>query len=273
MELVALEAELQTENMHGLFEVLGIRFAAIQISDVIDKIEGWIAGGRRTHYVCVSNVHSVVESQRDPRLKEVLNGGDLNVPDGMPIIWLGRSRGNSLPRRVYGPDLFVEFCRETQNRGYRHYFYGGAPHVVEALIGNLRGMFPEMHVAGHYSPPFRALTAEEDLEVIEMINAAAPDVLWVGLGCPKQEFWMRAHRETLSVPAIVGIGQAFDIFAGNVRQAPAWMREHGLEWLFRLLQEPRRLWRRYLIYNVEFILRLAGESLASSKFTSTLYRS
>lgn len=247
------------------FDVLDVVFASVQIPDVIKIIEGWIGAGRMAHYVTVSNVHSVVESQRDGTFMEALNRSDLNVPDGMPIIWLGRSQGHDLTRRVYGPDLFIEFCNETQSRKYRHFFYGGAPDVVEALVNRLRERFPGFQVAGYYSPPFRPLTAEEDLRTIEMINAAAADVLWVGLGCPKQEFWMRAHRESLSVPAIIGIGQAFDIHAGKLRQAPRWMRENGLEWLFRLLLEPRRLWRRYLVYNSEFIVRLLLNSLRSRK--------
>jgi N-acetylglucosaminyldiphosphoundecaprenol N-acetyl-beta-D-mannosaminyltransferase len=273
MGILTMPSSLRAEKGEDFFAVLGVRFAAVQISDVIARIEEWIAERRRTHYICVSNVHSVVESQRDARLKETLNTSDLNVPDGMPIVWLGRSKGYNLPRRVYGPDLFQEFCSETQAKPYRHFFYGGAPEVVKTLVTNLKQTFPQLQVAGHFSPPFRSLTAEEDLRVIEMVNAAAPDVLWVGLGCPKQEFWMRAHRESLSVPAIIGIGQAFNIYAGSVRQAPRWMREHGLEWLFRLQQEPRRLWQRYLVCNTEFIVRLALEALGFVGLDSTPFES
>jgi N-acetylglucosaminyldiphosphoundecaprenol N-acetyl-beta-D-mannosaminyltransferase len=243
------------------FEVLGVCFAGVQIPDVIRAIEGWIAEGRTAHYVTVSNVHSVVESNHDAHFRDTLNHSDLNVPDGMPIVWLGRASGLNLPRRVYGPDLFIEFCRQTQGKSYRHFFYGGAPDVVEALVQKLQEEFPGFSIAGYYSPPFRPLTASEDQQVIEMINAAVPDVLWIGLGCPKQEFWMRDHLETLRVPAMIGIGQAFNIHAGKLRQAPRWMRENGLEWLFRLLMEPRRLWRRYLIYNTQFIVRLLLETL------------
>ncbi len=243
------------------FEVLKVRFAAVQIPDVISNLEEWIVNDRRPHYVCVSNVHSVIECQRDASFLETLNQSDLNVPDGMPIVWCGRAQGRRLPRRVYGPDLFIEFCRETQKKSYRHFFYGGAPQVLETLVCNLKERFPRIQVVGSYSPPFRTLSFEEDLKVVELVNSAAPDVLWVGLGCPKQEFWMRAHQKSIQAPAIVGIGQAFNIYAGQVRQAPAWMRESGLEWLFRLLSEPRRLWRRYLIYNSEFLVRLLYESL------------
>jgi N-acetylglucosaminyldiphosphoundecaprenol N-acetyl-beta-D-mannosaminyltransferase len=257
----AAPTKLQIEKSPECFEVLGVPFAAVQIPDVIRQVEKWITNGRQTHYITVSNVHSVVESQHDPRFKETLKHADLNVPDGMPIVWLGRSRGHNLPRRVYGPDLFNEFCRDTQGKRYRHFFYGGAPDVAEALAHNVKEKFPGSQVVGYYSPPFRALTSREDLQVIDAINAAEPDVLWIGLGCPKQEFWMHEHLESLQVPAIIGIGQAFDIYAGKLRQAPQWMRESGLEWLFRLLLEPRRLWRRYLVYNTQFIFRLLLESL------------
>jgi N-acetylglucosaminyldiphosphoundecaprenol N-acetyl-beta-D-mannosaminyltransferase len=243
------------------FDVLGVRFAAVQIEDVIREMEEWISTDRRTHCISVSNVHSVIESQNNPGFMRVLNTSDLNVPDGMPIIWMGRSQGHRLPRRVYGPDLFMEFCLETQDMPYRHFFYGAAPEVLELLVENFKKQFPGIKVAGFYAPPFRPLTEEEDLEVIEIINDAAPDVLWVGLGCPKQEFWISAHRESIHVPVIAGIGQAFNIYAGQTRQAPKWLREHGLEWLFRLILEPRRLWRRYLIGNLKFIFGLFRHSL------------
>jgi N-acetylglucosaminyldiphosphoundecaprenol N-acetyl-beta-D-mannosaminyltransferase len=254
-------SEVRAVESAKCFEVLGVRFAAVQIPDVTRKIEEWIANDRKTHYITVSNVHSVIECQRDVRLMETLNGSDLNVPDGMPIIWCGRSYGYVLPRRVYGPDLFYEFCNRVQDKPYRHFFYGGAPDALETLVSKLKEMFPKIQVAGYYSPPFRPMSPEEDLRVVEMVNASAVDVMWVGLGCPKQEFWMRAHRESLMVPAIVGIGQAFNIYAGKTRQAPSWMRESGLEWLFRLLHEPRRLWRRYLVYNSEFIFKLFIDTL------------
>jgi N-acetylglucosaminyldiphosphoundecaprenol N-acetyl-beta-D-mannosaminyltransferase len=260
-----LPANPRTIESINYFEVLGVRFAALQIPDVIREIEGWITDSRRAHYVTVSNVHSVVESRQDAQLRQILNGSDLNVPDGMPIIWLGRRQGYNLPRRVYGPDLFIEFCSQTQSRNYRHFFYGGAPDAVQALVDKLKERFSGFQVAGYYSPPFRSLTVDEDLRAIEMINTAAPDVLWVGLGCPKQEFWMARHRETLTVPAMIGIGQAFDIYAGKLRQAPTWMRENGFEWLFRLLLEPRRLWRRYLVYNTRFIVWLLLETMRLRK--------
>jgi N-acetylglucosaminyldiphosphoundecaprenol N-acetyl-beta-D-mannosaminyltransferase len=273
LESVIVTENPLTERVQESFEVLGVRFSAVQIPDVIERIEQWITTGHHTHCVFASNVHSVVESQRNAHFKETLNTSDLNVPDGMPIILLGRSRGHRLARRVYGPDLFLDFCRETQGKSYRHFFYGGTPEVLESLVSNLKARFPAIQLAGCYAPPFRSLTRQEELHVTELVNQSQADVLWVGLGCPKQELWMQAHRDSINVPAMIGIGQAFDIFAGRTRQAPRWMRENGLEWLFRLKQEPRRLWQRYLIYNTEFVLRMLIDTFLSPASSSSTPRS
>jgi len=249
----AVTTEASTLAGNASLNILGVRVDAVQIPDVIKEMGKWISQRDRPHYIAVANVHVVMEARHDPSFKKVLEEADLCVPDGMPLIWVGRLRGHKLQRRVYGPDLLLEFCRETQEMGYRHYFYGGAPGVPEELSEKLKGQFPQLNVAGVCSPPFRPMTAEEDARQVEMINQATPDVLWVGLGCPKQERWMREHRDRLRVPVLVGVGQAFDIHSGRSKQAPKWLREHGLEWLYRLLCEPRRLWRRYLLYNSEFI--------------------
>jgi N-acetylglucosaminyldiphosphoundecaprenol N-acetyl-beta-D-mannosaminyltransferase len=199
-------------------------------------------------------MHGVTEAQHDAQFKNVLNEADLVVPDGMPLVWCARIRGYPLRRRVYGPELMLTFCQETVAKGYRHFLYGGDTGVPERLAASLLRSCPGLCIAGIFSPPFRPPTAEEDAEIVEMIRRAAPDVLWVGLSTPKQEKWMRDHRDRLGVPVLVGVGAAFDILSGGKRQAPAWMREHGLEWFFRLLQEPRRLWRRYLVYGSQFFL-------------------
>lgn len=248
------------------FRVLGVRVDAVQIPGVVAQMEAWISHRERSHFIAVTNVHVLMEARHSPFFRRVLDSADLCVPDGMPLVWIGCSRGYPLKHRVYGPDLLLDFCRETNAKGYRHFFYGGAPGVPEALAAKLKPQFPMLEVAGTYSPPFRPLTPEEDARVVEMINRAAPDVLWVGLGCPKQECWMYEHREQLRVPVLVGVGQAFDLHAGLLQQAPVWMREHGLEWLFRLLTEPRRLWRRYLIYNSEFVFSELLEFLGVRKF-------
>lgn len=248
------------------YRVLGIRFNALQIPDVVARMEDWIAERKRAHYIAVSNVHVLMEARHDNSFRKVLDGADLCVPDGMPLVWVGRWRGHPLKHRVYGPDLLLNFCKETQAKAYRHFFYGGAAGVPEALAAKLREQFRNLEIAGTYSPPFRELTPEEDAAAVDMINRANADVLWVGLGCPKQEIWMHEHRERLRVPVLVGVGQAFDIHAGRLRQAPRWMREHGLEWLFRLAAEPSRLWRRYLVYNSEFVFCELAEVLGMRKF-------
>lgn len=262
MELLETVQEKSVE----FFSVLGVRLDAVQIPEVVREIEGWIEEGKEGGFVAVANTHVVMESQQDLSFKQLINSADLCVPDGMPLIWCGRLRGHSLRRRVYGPELMLTFCRETAAKGYRHFFYGGAPDALNELAERLRESCPGIQIAGAHSPPFRPLTREEDDEVIERINRARADVLWVGLGCPKQERWIHDHRRQLKVAAILAVGQAFDLVSGRKKPAPAWMSEHGLEWLFRFIQEPRRLWRRYLVYNTKFICSVSLELLGVKRF-------
>jgi N-acetylglucosaminyldiphosphoundecaprenol N-acetyl-beta-D-mannosaminyltransferase len=252
------------------FEVLGVRVDGMQTEGLVARIEKWIHDGGRCRTVAATSMHGIVEAQHDPSFKEILNSTDAVVPDGMPLVWLGRSAGHDLPRRVYGPDVMVEFCKKTAGQGYRHFFYGGEPGVAERLAESLKRRFPSLEVCGTFSPPFRPLAPEEDREVVAMISSAAPDVLWMGLGTPKQERWMYEHLRSLCVPVLVGVGAAFDIVSGRRRQAPRWMRDRGLEWFFRLLQEPRRLWRRYLVYGTQFIGYLALDCLRARDFLRRL---
>lgn len=247
------------------FDVLGVRVDAVQIPEMIRRLERWIAEGPRGRYVTLTNVHAIMEAQTQPAFKQVLNQAASVCPDGMPLVWMGRRTGYAMPRRVYGPDLLWDFCRTTERQGYSHFFYGGGPGIAQRLAAELKARFPGVRVAGCYSPPFRSLSAEEDVAVVRMINAAAPDLLWVGLGCPKQEFWMHEHAGRLRVPVMLGVGQAFDIYGGSLRQAPRWMREHGLEWLFRLCLEPRRLGKRYLVYNGWFVASIGWQRLFPSR--------
>ena len=235
--------------------VLGVGVSAVSMQQALDTMAGWIET-REPHYVCVSGVHGVMESHRDESLRRIHNAAGLVTPDGMPLAWLGRAFGGAHVQRVYGPDLMLAFCSAFAGRGYRHFFYGGGDGVPERLAARLRERIPSLQVAGCYSPPFRALTAEEDDALAQRNNESAADVVWVGLSTPKQERWMHAHVARLTAPALVGVGAAFDFHAGMKRQAPRWMQRSGLEWLFRLLTEPRRLWRRYLRNNPEFVVRL-----------------
>jgi N-acetylglucosaminyldiphosphoundecaprenol N-acetyl-beta-D-mannosaminyltransferase len=233
------------QAIQGAFEILGVRIDAVQISDVIKRMEEWIAVSHSSHSIAFTGLHGVSEAHKDSKFRIMLNDADLVVPDGMPLVWLGRWRGHRLRRRVYGPELMETFSRATGSR-YRHFFYGAAPGVADSLATSLRERF-NIRVGGTYSPPFRQLTDNEAIALIDRINEAAPDVLWVGLSTPKQERWMYQHRPRLRVPVILGVGAAFDLNSGRLRRAPEWMRENGLEWLFRLLVEPRRLWKRYLV--------------------------
>ncbi len=239
------------------FRVLGVRVDAVQIPDVISCMATWVEERRRGNYIAVTGMHGVVEAQQNRTFNTVLNQASLVVADGMPLVWIGRRYGFKLQRRVYGPELLETFCRATGGR-YSHFFYGGAPGIAEKLGEILQRRFG-IRVGGAYSPPFRPLNAGEKSRLQDLVRNARPDVLWVGLSTPKQETWMAEYRDLLGVPVMVGVGAAFDFFTGRTSQAPRWMREHGLEWSFRLATEPRRLWRRYLIGGSRFLWSVALE--------------
>lgn len=248
------------------YGVLGVRVHAVQIPDVVSRMREWIARRDACRYIAVTDMHSLMQAQHSASFKKILENADLVVPDGYPLVWLGRRKGFALRRRVYGPELMERFCEETASRGYRHFLYGGAPGVAEQLGARLTHRFPGLQIAGACCPPFRPLTQEEDDEMVSLINGARADIVWVGLGAPKQERWMSEHQSRLAAPILVGVGAAFDFHTGRIAQAPPWMREHGLEWLFRLSREPGRLWRRYLINGTEFVALVLLESLGLKKF-------
>lgn len=224
--------------------IMGVNVSAITMADALGAVEGWIAR-RARNYVCITGVHGVIESQSDPRLMTIHERAGMATPDGMPLVWMARKLGHGRTERVYGPDLMLRLTELSALRGYRQYYFGGAPGLAERLRDRLTTRFPGLAVAGTFSPPFRPSSAEEDEEIVRMINAAKPDIVWVGLSTPKQEYWMASHLDRIEAPVMIGVGAAFDFLAGTKRQAPAWMQKRGLEWLFRLLSEPRRLWRRY----------------------------
>lgn len=248
--------------------VLDVGVSAIDMGMALERIEEWIAR-RERNYVCVTNVHAVMECQTDPALRDILNRAGLVTPDGMPLVWLSRAAGFSHVRRVCGPDLMLEVCRRSEETGWSHFLYGGTEICLDRLERRLRERFPALRIVGAFSPPFRELTLEEDAAIVERINASGADIVWVGLGCPKQERWIATHVGRVAAPVMAGVGAAFDFHAGLKRQAPRWMQRAGLEWLFRLSTEPRRLWYRYLIHNSTFVVTLAGRVVARKHLVST----
>jgi N-acetylglucosaminyldiphosphoundecaprenol N-acetyl-beta-D-mannosaminyltransferase len=232
--------------------ILGVGVSAIDTIMALHTIDDWIARCD-PHYVCVTTVHGVMESRRDPALQQIHNRAGMVTPDGMPLVWLCRLMGFGYVERVYGPDLLLAVCQGSVEKGYRHFFYGGVPGVAEILATRLQARFPGLQVAGVDAPPFRPLRPAEDQAAVEHINAARPDIVWVGISTPKQERWMAAHIGRVVAPVLIGVGAAFDFHAGLKTQAPRWVQRSGLEWLFRLAMEPRRLWRRYLINNPWFL--------------------
>ena len=244
-------------------DILGVNVSAIDMQECVDTIDGWI-DSRSQHYVCITGVHGVIESQSDASLRAIHNAAGLVTPDGMPLVWMARWLGHPRTRRVYGPDLMRTLSRLSPSRGYRHFYYGGGNGVAERLKQALTQASPGLNVVGTIEPPFRPLTPAEDTAVVDAINAARPDIVWVGLSTPKQERWMASHIGRLEAPVLIGVGAAFDFLAGEKKQAPGWMQRNGLEWLFRLVTEPRRLWRRYLSIVPKFIV-LAGAQLVRSR--------
>jgi N-acetylglucosaminyldiphosphoundecaprenol N-acetyl-beta-D-mannosaminyltransferase len=255
----ALSAQARPDRVN----ILGVDVMPLDIVQATRVLDGWHREGRH-EYVCCVSVHGLVTAQRDPAIRDALNGAGLATEDGMPLVWWSRGAGFENARRVSGSDLLDAMCALAPSRGHRHYFYGGSPPVVEQLVSNLTGRYPGLAIAGYRSPPFRALSEEEDAADVAAINEARPDYVWVGLGMPKQEKWMVSHVGRIDATALLGVGAAFDFLAGTKPRAPGWMQRSGLEWLFRLGSEPRRLAHRYLIDNSIFIA-CAARQLAGLK--------
>jgi N-acetylglucosaminyldiphosphoundecaprenol N-acetyl-beta-D-mannosaminyltransferase len=246
--------------------ILGIEVSAINMPLAVQCIDDWVET-KTGNYVCVTNVHAVMESQRDEALRRIYNRAGLVTPDGMPLVWLLKSGGFTFVSRVYGPDLMLAVFDRGQRRGYRHFLYGTTPATLEKVSGKLKERFPASVIVGIYAPPFRALTPAEDQEIVDRINASDADIVWVGLGLPKQERWMAAHVVAFPAKVMIGVGAAFDFHAGNVRQAPRWVQDIGMEWFFRLCMEPRRLWKRYFRNNPLFIAYLIAQKMGFKSYT------
>jgi len=242
--------------------VLGIPMAMTDYAGAMDVMDQMVAE-REPGWVCAAAVHSVMVAQDDALMRKALTDAVITVPDGMPIVWAANMLGEDLPNRVYGPELMHRYCARSVEQGHRVWLYGGRDQgALVQLALTLRKKHPGIRIVGGYSPPFRALSEEEDEAIADQINQSQPDVLWVGIGVPKQEKWMVRMRDRLDVPVMCAVGAAFDFHAGRVSQAPRWMQERGLEWTYRIAQEPRRLLPRYLYTNPRFMLAFAGQYLA-----------
>jgi N-acetylglucosaminyldiphosphoundecaprenol N-acetyl-beta-D-mannosaminyltransferase len=239
--------------------VLGVPLALTDYEHTLDWIDAAVAARARS-YVCVAAVHTVMACQEDPQLRAAVLGADFTVPDGQPLVWALSMLGHRLDDRVYGPELMERACARAARTGQRFFLYGGRNQgALAQLARSLRLRHPGLRIVGGYAPPFRALTHAEEQAVAADIERSGADVVWVGIGVPKQEKWMARMRPRLRTPVLIGVGAAFDFHAGLVPQAPARMQRVGLEWVFRLAQEPRRLWRRYLRYNPRFVVSFARQ--------------
>jgi N-acetylglucosaminyldiphosphoundecaprenol N-acetyl-beta-D-mannosaminyltransferase len=242
--------------------ILGVGVSAINMDDALRTIDDWIAMKER-HYVCVCPVHSIMECRRSDQVRHVFNGAGMVTPDGMPVVWVARWSGHPNVSRVYGPDLMLALLERER---HCHFFYGGGPGVAERLAGEMKRKFPKLDVAGYLAPPFAPLEELCTPAAAAAINATHPDIVWVGMSSPKQDLWMARMRSLLEAPVLIAVGAAFDFHTGTVKQAPRWMQRSGLEWFFRLVTEPRRLWRRYLIDNPWFLWDLMLQKMRLKTF-------
>ena len=258
----AVTTNATSEGARELPESVGILGVPLAKTDYEHTLE-WMdatadAGGKA--YVCVAAIHTVMQSQEDAELRDAVLKADLTVPDGQPLVWAINALGHSLPERVYGPELMARWCERAARTGRRAYLYGGKSQgALVQLALNLRRRYPGLKIAGGYAPPHRPLTPEERDGIAAEINRARPDVVWVGIGVPKQEKWMAEMRPHLDAPVLVGVGAAFDFLADLVPQAPYLLQLAGLEWVYRLAHEPRRLWKRYWRYNPRFVTGFARQ--------------
>lgn len=244
--------------------ILGVGVSAIDMAAAIATIDGWIRA-RQQAYVCVTPAHAVMDCRGDEDLRHIYNRSGMTTPDGMAIVWLLRLRGQRGVGRVYGPDLVHAVCEAPRGRRWRHFLLGGVPGVPERMAARLQERHPGVAVVGTLSPPFHEPSVEEDEAVVRAINAAEPDLVWVGLGSPKQERWMAAHVGRVTAPVLIGVGAAFDYLSGRKPQAPRWLQRVGLEWLFRWVKEPVRLAPRYRRYPLFVILALM-QTLGLARF-------
>jgi N-acetylglucosaminyldiphosphoundecaprenol N-acetyl-beta-D-mannosaminyltransferase len=241
--------------------VLGVGVSVIDQKRAREFLFDTVRQGKRG-YVTVTGVHGVSEAQNDDALRDIFNRALLVTPDGMPMVWMGKLQGHQSIQRVYGPDLMLNLCQHSPDAGFTHFLYGGVPGIAEELRRNLQARFPGLKIVGTYTPPFRRLNDNELSDLQAMVRGTQPDFFWVGMSTPKQERFMAQYLSILpEAKVFIGVGAAFDLLTGRVRQAPPSMQRAGLEWLFRLTQEPKRLWKRYLVNNPLFVLRAGAQLL------------
>lgn len=238
--------------------ILRVRVSAITYADALREMGWWIIEKKR-RYVCVAATHLVMECQKDTNLLEGVNRAGLVTPDGMPLVWLLRLYGHKQASRVYGPTLMIKLCSLAAQRGWGVYLLGGAKGQSQEVVRVLLRQFPNLRIVGHYDTPVRPIPLLENQKIVAKINHTYPELVFVGLGCPQQELWMIENRKKLDAPVLIGVGAAFDFFSSRVRQAPEWMQHAGLEWLYRFIQEPKRLWHRYTVINVMFLYLMVKE--------------
>jgi N-acetylglucosaminyldiphosphoundecaprenol N-acetyl-beta-D-mannosaminyltransferase len=247
--------KIQLVDRRRSFDAFKIRISIRSFAESINQVEKWVSEKTRTRLVTFTNVHMLTEGYRSPWFHAIHSQMDLNCPDGTPLVWLGRLQGKQVTR-VCGPEFMLAFCANASHANLHHFFYGGRDGVAERLIAKLKLQNPLLEVAGCYAPPFRAISPEEDNLIVNRINDSGADIVWVSLGCPKQEIWIHEHRDKLRAPVLIAVGLAFDIIAGDKTRAPKFLRDAGLEWLYRLMQEPARLGSRYLKSNSLFFYML-----------------
>ena len=268
LELQESDLRERTASPGARVNILGVGVSAISMQQALDLSEDLLQRDGQG-YICVTGVHGVMEAQGDEQFRKILNASYLNTPDGMPTVWLGHLSGFAGMTRVYGPDFMLNFCELSVARGYRHFLYGGKEGVAEDLKRSLCARFPGLQIVGTYTPPFRPLNLQEEAELRLMVQESRADVLWCGLSTPKQERFISAYCGKLPVKLMIGVGAAFDLNSGNLKDAPAWMKKVGMQWLYRMIVEPKRLAGRYLKNNPRFVWLTILQLLGLRKYSLT----
>ena len=252
------------------FNIINVNVSITSLLDIVQVTAGWLRTNRKA-YITVTGVHGIIESYFDEKVRKAHNEACMSVPDGMPLVWIGKLKGHKEIERCYGPDLMLAVMKDSVEKGYKHFFYGGAEGVAQQLKAVMEEKYPGVNIAGTYTPPFRPLNDYEEKELKNIVSELKPDIFWVGLSTPKQELFMHEYINKIDAKLMIGVGAAFDFHTGRVKQAPKWIQKIVMEWFFRLCMEPRRLWKRYLRNNPLFIILVIMQFLGLKKF-NTAYK-